>query len=81
MISRTGDDATHREAASTTSLVDPGERSGLVIDTAHDLHADHHDPQHQEVNQNLRVALVPLALVVFAVLVFVAAAWTFLAAT
>jgi hypothetical protein len=79
-ISRTGDDP-HGKAAASTSLVDPGERSGLVIDTAHDLHADHHDPQHQDVNQNLRVALVPLALLVFAVLVFVAAAWTFLAAT
>ncbi len=33
------------------------------------------------MNQNLRVALVPLALLVFAVLVFVAAAWTFLAAS
>ena len=52
-----------------------------MVDTTHDLHADHHDPQHQEVNQNLRVALVPLALLVFAVLVFVAAAWTFLAAS
>jgi hypothetical protein len=68
-------------APGTTSLVASHEASGLVVDTTHDLHAAHHDPQHQEVNQNLRVALVPLALLVFAVLVFVAAAWTFLAAS
>jgi hypothetical protein len=52
----------------------------LVVDTVHDLHADHHDPQRQEVQQNLAVALMPLALIAFLVLSFVAAAWTFLAA-
>ncbi len=65
----------------TTNLPAPREEAPLEIDTTHDLHADHHDPQHQEVQQNLRVALIPLALLVFAVLVFVAAAWTFLAAS
>lgn len=45
-----------------------------------ELHADHHDPQHQEVQQNVAVALVPLALIVLLVLAFIAAAWTFLAA-
>lgn len=57
-----------------------GEEHGLVLDTTHDLHADHHDPQQQVVQQNLRVALLPLAIVAFVVLAFVAAAWTFLAA-
>jgi hypothetical protein len=65
----------------STNLPAPREEAALVIDTTHDLHADHHDPQHQDVEQNLGVALVPLALMVFAVLVFVAAAWTFLAAS
>jgi len=52
----------------------------LVVDTVHDLHADHHDPQSQEVQQNLAVALIPLALIAFLVVSFAAAAWTFLAA-
>ena len=30
----------------------------LVVDTVHDMHPDHHDPQHQEVQQNVGVALV-----------------------
>lgn len=56
------------------------EETGLVLDTTHDLQADHHDPQHQAVEQNLRVALLPLALIAFVVAAFIAAAWTFLAA-
>ena len=56
------------------------EEHGLVLDTVHDLHGDHVDPQRQVVKQNLRVALLPLAIVAFLVLTFVAAAWTFLAA-
>lgn len=65
----------------TTNLPAPRDDAPLVLDTVHDLHADHHDPQHQEVQQNVGVALLPLALIVFAVLAFGAAAWTFLAAT
>ena len=65
----------------TTNLPAPRDDAALVVDTVHDLHADHHDPQHQEVQQNVGVALLPLALIVFAVLAFGAAAWTFLAAT
>jgi hypothetical protein len=65
----------------TTNLPAPREEAPLVIDTVHDLHADHHDPQHQEVRQNLGVALLPLAVIAFAILAFAAAAWTFLAAT
>ena len=56
------------------------EETGLVLDTAHDLHGDHVDPQRQAVRQNLRVALLPLAIIAFVVLAFVAVAWTFLAA-
>jgi hypothetical protein len=56
------------------------EERPLLIDTVHDLHADHHDPQRQEMQQNLWVALLPLALIVFLVLIFVAAAWTILSA-
>ena len=52
----------------------------LVIDTIHDLHPDHHDPQHQVIEQNVAVGLLPLALIALLVLIFVAAAWTFLAA-
>lgn len=52
----------------------------LVVGDAGDLHPDHHDPQHQEVQQNVGVALVPLALIVLLLLAFTAAAWTFLAA-
>ena len=54
--------------------------TGLVLDTAHDLHADHVDPQRQVVRQNLRVALLPLAIIAFVLIALVAAAWTFLAA-
>lgn len=56
------------------------EEHGLVLDTTHDLHGDHADPQEQVTGQNLRVALLPLAIVAFLLLAFVAAAWTFLAA-
>jgi hypothetical protein len=52
----------------------------LVLDTLHDLHADNVDPQQQHVQQNVGVALLPLALIAILVLAFVAAAWTFLAA-
>ena len=56
------------------------EERGLVLDTTHDLHGDHVDPQQQVKGQNLRVALLPLAIIAFLVIAFVAAAWTFLAA-
>jgi hypothetical protein len=56
------------------------EESGLVIDTSHDLHGDHVDPQVQVMRQNIRVALLPLAIIAFTVIAFIAAAWTFLTA-
>jgi hypothetical protein len=56
------------------------EETGLVLDATHDLHGDHVDPQLQVVRQNLRVALLPLAIITFIVLAFIAAAWTFLTA-
>lgn len=56
------------------------EQGELVVDTVHDMHPDHHDPQHQEVQQNVFVALLPLAVITLLVLTFAAAAWTFLAA-
>jgi len=56
------------------------EETGLVLDTTHDLHPDHHDPQVQEAQQNVRVALLPLAIIGFVIVAFIAAAWTFLAA-
>lgn len=52
----------------------------MVVDTVHDMHPDHVDPQHQFVQQNVGAGLIPLALIVLLVLAFVAAAWTFLAA-
>ena len=52
----------------------------IVVDTIHDLHANQRDPQQQSVEQNLLVALLPLALMALVVLGFVAAAWTILAA-
>lgn len=52
----------------------------LVVDTVSEMHADHVDPQRQQVQQNVGVGLLPLALVIFLLLIFVAAAWTFLAA-
>jgi hypothetical protein len=52
----------------------------LVVDTVHDLHADHVDPQHQYVQQNIGAGLIPLAVIVVLALAFVAAAWTFFAA-
>lgn len=56
------------------------ERQEIVVDTIHDLHADHQDPQHQVIEQNLLVALLPLALMAFVALGFVAAVWTILVA-
>ena len=54
------------------------EETGLVLDTTHDLHRDHVDPQVQVVRQNVRVALLPLAIIAFTLIALVAAAWTFL---
>jgi hypothetical protein len=65
----------------TENLPARREQGELVVDTVHDLHADHHDPQRQEVQQNVAVALLPLALIALMILIFVAAAWTFLAAS
>jgi hypothetical protein len=56
------------------------EETALVVDGAPDLHADHVDPQLQVVQQNLRVALLPLAIIAFILIAFIAAAWTFLTA-
>jgi hypothetical protein len=56
------------------------DETGLVVDTSHDLHRDHVDPQRQVVAQNVRVALLPLAIIGFTLIAFIAAAWTFLAA-
>lgn len=56
------------------------EETGLVLDATHDMHGDHVDPQLQVVQQNLRVALLPLAIIAFVLIAFVAAAWTFLTA-
>jgi len=56
------------------------EHQEIVVDTIHDLHADHRDPQHQVIEQNLWVALLPLALIAFVVLGFVASVWTILVA-
>lgn len=56
------------------------DETGLVLDTTHDLHGDHVDPQVQLVRQNIRVALLPLAIIAFTVIAFIAAAWTFLTA-
>ena len=64
----------------TKNLPARHEQGELVVDTVHDLHAGQGDPQHQQVQQNLTVALLPLALIALLVLTFVAAAWTFLAA-
>jgi hypothetical protein len=58
----------------------PNQETGLVVDTRHDLHRDHVDPQRQVVAQNVRVALLPLAIITFTLIAFIAAAWTFLAA-
>ena len=56
------------------------EETGLVLDTTHDLHRDHVDPQVQAVQQNVRVALLPLAIIAFTLIALIAAAWTFLTA-
>ena len=57
----------------TQNLPARQEHGELVVDTVHDLHADHHDPQQQEVRQNVAVALLPLALIALLVLTFLAA--------
>lgn len=57
-----------------------GEETALVLDTTHDPQPDHGGPQHQEVQQNLWAAVLPLAVLTFLLISFVAAAWTFLAA-
>ena len=49
-----------------------------MVDTTHDLHGDHVDPQVQVVRQNVRVALLPLAIIAFTLIALIAAAWTFL---
>ena len=64
----------------TENLPAPANKAPLVVDTGGELHPDHVDPQRQEIQQNLAVALLPLALIAFLVLAFIAAAWTFLAA-
>ena len=64
----------------TENLPARQEHGELVVDTVHDMHPDHLDPQHQEVQQNVSVALVPLAVILLLVLTFIVAAWTFLAA-
>jgi hypothetical protein len=64
----------------TKNLPARQEHGELVVDTVHDLHPDHVDPQNPHVQQNVSVALLPLALVTLLVLTFVAATWTFLAA-
>ncbi|MEO6059743.1 MAG: hypothetical protein ABIQ05_07230 [Candidatus Limnocylindria bacterium] len=56
------------------------DETALTLDATHDLHSDHGDPQHQEVQQNLVAVLLPMAIIAFLVVSFVAAAWTFLAA-
>ena len=64
----------------TDTVPAPRNEAPLEVDTVHELHEDQRDPQEQEVQQNLAVALMPLALIAFLVLSFAAAAWTFLAA-
>jgi len=62
----------------TSNLPVRRDDEGLAVGT--ELHADHLDPQLQDVQQDLRVALIPLALILFLITSFVVAAWTFLAA-
>jgi hypothetical protein len=58
----------------------PARREDEELAVGTELHADHRDPQLQAVQQDLRVALIPLALILFLSISFVVAAWTFLAA-
>lgn len=58
-----------------SNLPVPSDDAALAVA---DEHA-HLDPQEQEYQQDLGVALIPLALIVFIILSFVVAAWTFLA--
>jgi len=55
------------------------EETALALDTAGGPEGEH-NPQEQRIEQNLAVALLPLAIIAFLVVSFVAAAWTFLAA-
>lgn len=64
----------------TSKTPERREAAPLVVDTVHDMHPDHRDPQHPQVQQNLGVALLPLAVIAVLLLAFIAAAWTFLAA-
>lgn len=72
----------------TSKLPDTGDKRETALDTVHetvgdtvgDLHPDHVDPQRQLVDQNLRVALLPMALIAFLLVAFVAGAWTVLTA-
>lgn len=50
----------------------PAERSQTAL-------VEHRDEPPLEARQNISVAFLPLALVTFLILAFVAAAWTFLA--
>jgi hypothetical protein len=59
-----------------SNLPVPSDDAALVIA---DERTAHVDPQEQDFQQDLAVALIPLALVVFIILSFVVAAWTFLA--
>jgi hypothetical protein len=56
------------------------EDAALVIAGSDEPVTAEHDPQHQEVQQNIAAGLIPLALVVLLLVLFIAAAWTFLAA-
>jgi hypothetical protein len=68
----------------TSKLPDIGDKGETALETVHDtvqdLHPDHVDPQRQLIDQNLRVALLPLALIAFLVVAFLAGAWTVLTA-
>jgi hypothetical protein len=58
----------------------PAPTNAAAVSTVGELHEDHLDPQQQgDIHQDLRVALIPIALVVFITIAFVVAAWTFLA--
>lgn len=67
-----------------SKLPDTGDKRETALDTVNDtvrdLHPDHVDPQRQLVDQNLRVALLPMALIAFLLVAFVAGAWTVLTA-
>jgi hypothetical protein len=56
------------------------DEQAMVPEVAGDLHPDHRDPQTQQVQQNLWAVVLPMAILAFLLVSFVAAAWTFLAA-